>query len=149
MIQTDFNFEVPESTRERLGFATATDADLAVLSEQKRKILGLLRDKWVSTVWLIQATGATDAARRVRELRADGYEILKRGEGRNWEYSWTGKKSMNINKLIELVFNSLPGKVTNLETYSDCIRFDFSGCRFRVSQSLFVEEVKGSMLLYC
>ena len=90
MIQTEFNFEVPESTRERLGFATATDL---VLSEQKRKILGLLRDNWVSTVWLIQATGATDAARRVRELRADGFEILKRGEGRNWEYSWTGKKA--------------------------------------------------------
>ena len=85
-----FDMPPPASRREALGFWTATDADLAKLTDQKREILKRLRGAWVTGRDLIETTGAAEATRRVRELRADGYDIEKRGGGRLVEYRWNG-----------------------------------------------------------
>ena len=82
---------VPASTRESLGFVTASSADLASLTEQKCKLLELLKNRWLATAEIVAAVGATDALRRVRELRAHGFDIEMRGEGRKWLYRWTGR----------------------------------------------------------
>lgn len=82
-----------DQRRKRLGFHDASPADLARLSEQKQMILNEIHLRWRSTRQLLQATGATEAMRRLRELRQSGYEIVKKGSGRSWEYTWTGRRT--------------------------------------------------------
>lgn len=84
--------EPAPSSRKALGFYSASDADLKTLTEQKRQILVLLQDRWMTGRQLIAAIDAGEATRRVRELRAEGFEILKEGAGRAVQYHWTGRR---------------------------------------------------------
>ena len=44
----------------------------------KDQVIRLLRSGWYSTNQLVQTIGAQSADRRLRDLRADGYNILER-----------------------------------------------------------------------
>lgn len=80
-----------DQQRARLGFTSATAEDLARLSEQKLQVLELLSAGWCTSKDLILATGATEAPRRLRELRTSGFEIKQAGTGRSVVYRWTGR----------------------------------------------------------
>lgn len=76
-----------EERAQALGMPRVDRNDLAALSASCRAVIRVLADgKWHGSADLIQRTGYTEAMRRLRELRAAGFQIEMRGVGRAVEY---------------------------------------------------------------
>lgn len=55
---------------------------------------------------------------------------------------------MKTTELIELIYKAMPNSniISKLDIMETCIYFDWDGYRFRVSDTLMVEEVKNGCL---
>ena len=67
--------------------------DWAVLDSAKGRVLKLLQDRQWHTTAEINAVGGTEGTRRVRDLRAEGFDIeVKKfsSDGNKWKYRLAG-----------------------------------------------------------
>lgn len=74
----------------RLGMDDMTRRDMSELQAACHRVYGLMRDRqWHRAQQIIDVSGQREGLKRLRDLRALGYQIDKRrvvADGREWEY---------------------------------------------------------------